>query len=391
MAEGLAHIENFTAKDAIKDAQDIFGTILADNPDHTGARAGLALALMREYTHLERDPALLQRATATAEAALRQDEHLALANIAAAWAAEFNGEYNRAHAFLDRTNILDSNNKFALESRGRIYIKLGQRDDAYRNLEYAINLYPNYALFHLGLGTELINRGDFVEAEGAFRKGIELSSDNPRAYAQLAHALHMQDKTSEAIQAIQDGLKLNENAVLYNNLGTYLFFQGQYEMAAQAFKKTIELDGDSHEYLYWANLGDSYRWTAGQTKEANQAYTRALQLLQIELDNNPEDPNLNSRAALYNSKLGNFEAAQSTLDHVFAHDKLSFVQNYRAAVSYEIMADRAQALTLLSRAIDSGYPLTEIKNDPELANLRQDPAYHLLLSQFSTQQKGKDP
>ena len=392
MAEGLAHIENFTAKDAIKDAQDIFGTILADNPDHTGARAGLALALMREYTHLERDPALLQRATATAEAALRQDEHLALANIAAAWAAEFNGEYNRAHAFLDRTNILDSNNKFALESRGRIYIKLGQRDDAYRNLEYAINLYPNYALFHLGLGTELINRGDFVEAEGAFRKGIELSSDNPRAYAQLAHALHMQDKTSEAIQAIQDGLKQNENAVLYNNLGTYLFFQGQYEMAAQAFKKTIELDGDSHEYLYWANLGDSYRWTAGQTKEAHQAYARALQLLQIELDKKqPKDQGLNSRAALYNAKIGDFEAALSALEHVFAHDKLSSVQNYRAAVSYEIMADRAQALTLLSRAIDSGYPLTEIKNDPELANLRQDPAYHLLLSQPSVQQKGKDP
>ena len=55
------------------------------------------------------------------------------------------------------------------------------------------------------------------------------------------------------------------------------------------------------------------------------------------------------------------------------------------------MADRAKALTSLSGALDSGYPLTEIKNDPELANLRQDPAYHLLLSQFSTQKKGKDP
>ena len=162
-------------------------------------------------------------------------------------------------------------------------------------------------------------------------------------------------------------------------------------MAAQAFKKTIEVDGDSHDYFYWANLGDSYRWTAGQTKEANQAYTRALQLLQIELDKKPKDQTLNSRAALYNSKLGDFEAALSALDHVFAHDKLASVQNYRAAVSYEIMADRAQALTLLSRAIDSGYPLTEIKNDPELANLRQDPAYHLLLSQPSVQKKGKDP
>jgi len=377
-ASSPAHIENFTAKDAIEDAQDIFGIILVDNPDHAAARAGLALALMREYTHLERDPALLQRATATAEAALRADEHLALANIAAAWAAEFNGELEQAHKSLDRADILDPNNILALEGRARVYNKQGLRDEVQTALETALLHYPNHALFHLYMGEFSLYIGEWSNAETAFKQAIILSKDNSRAYAQLGQALHLQDKTSEAIAIIQDGLKVNETALLYNNLGTYLFFQGQYDIAAKAFKKTIELEGDSHDHLYWANLGDSYRWSKGQTQDANQAYRRALQLLQIQMNKVPDNLNLQSHAALFNAKLGDFKAAQSALENVLTQDKLPSIQYYRAAVSYEIMADRTQALTMLGHAIAANYPM------------RQDPAYHRLLSQLTAQQEGKD-
>jgi len=390
MAEGLAHIENFTAKDAIEDAQDIFGIILADNPDHAAARAGLALALMREYTHLEHDPALLQRATATAHAALRQDEHLALANIAAACSELLQEKFEKSHNLLDRADILEPNNKLNIECRAATFKAQGKYEEAFEVLENAVNLYPDYSWFHLELAELFLHSGKLEDAEIIFKRGIALSKDNPRAYAELAHVLHLQDKTTEAIQIIQEGLKINEVALLYNNLGTYLFFQGQYDMAAEAFKKTIELEGDSHSYLYWANLGDAYRWTDSHIKEASLAYMRALQLLQIKLDKRPNDQNLHSRAALYNAKLGDFESAQLALEHVFVNDKLLPIQYYRTVVSYEIMANRSKALAMLSRAIDSGYPLTEIKNDPELTNLRQDPAYHLLLTQLSAQQKGKD-
>jgi len=39
---------------------------------------------------------------------------------------------------------------------------------------------------------------------------------------------------------------------------------------------------------------------------------------------------------------------------------------------------------MLSLTIEAGYPLAEIMNDPELKNLRQDPAYHQLLSNKGT-------
>lgn len=390
MEEGLGHIENFMVKNAIEDAQDIFGLILADDPDHAAARAGLAMALMREYSYLERDPALLQRATATADAALREDEHLALANIAVAWAARYNGEFKKSHEFLDRVDILDPNNKLALEGRAWAYSSTGEYDIARQILEKSIELYPNYTPSYMDLGVLLMRSGDFEGAEALYSKAIALSKDNPRAYSSLAQALHMQDKTPLAVAAIQEGLKVGDNSQLYNNLGTYLFFQGQYDMAASAFEKTIELEGDSHDYLYWANLADSYRWLPGRKKDASEAYVRAIQLMQTSLDKDPESSHLNSRLALFSAKNGDFEKSQIALAIVLENGNPSEIQYYRAAVTYEIMADRAEALSMLGHAIEAKYPMTEILNDPELANLRQDPAYHRLLTNLNVQHKGQD-
>ena len=380
MDKGYSHIENFTPKGAISDAQDIFSAILADNPDHAAARAGLAFAVFREYTHLERDPALLQRAKAHAEAALRSDEHLALANIAAAWAAEFEGKFDRAHEHLDRAEILDAGNMFTFEGRYRTFGKQGQLEKARDVINMAVAAYPERALFYTYRGSQFDRAENFTASEADFRKAIALSPDNPRTYAQLSYSLHLQGRTQEAVEAVQEGLRVNETPLLYSNLGTYLFFQGQYGLAASAFEKTVELSGDSHEYLYWANLGDAYRWSEDKKSEAATAYRRALQLLQVDLDRYPDDINLKSRAALFNAKLGNLDEAQRYMDSFNLTSDGPTIQLYRAVVTYEIMSNRSKALTYLEAAIASDYPLIEILNDPELSLLRQDPDYHRLLA-----------
>lgn len=382
--KGFSHIENFAPNGAIQDAQDIFSRILSDNPDHAAARAGLAFAIFREYTHLERDPALLQRASSHAEAALRENEHLALANIAAAWAAEFNGNLDRAHEYLDRADILDTDNMLALEGRYRTYGKQGQIEKSEAIINKAINKYPDHALFYSYRGYLYERKNDRKSSEDDFRKAIELSPNSPRIYAQLAHSLHMQDRTSEAIDVIQQGLNINETTLLYNNLGTYLFFQGQYGLAASAFEKTLEVSGDTHEYLYWANLGDAYRWSQDNKDEAATAYRRAIQLLQADLERYPDDVNLKSRAAMFHAKLGNLDQAQVYMNSFELTSKSPATQLYRAVVTHEIMSHRDKALEYLGAAIKSHYPLIEIFNDPELTRLRQDPDYHKLLAKLKT-------
>jgi len=131
--DGLNYILNYNQPGAVKGARDIFNDILAKNPDHAAARAGLSLVHIREYMSTRRDPALLQLAGAHANAALRADEHLALANIAKAFSDEFNGDLDSAHKHLDRADILEPNDRLSLEARARIYNRQKRIDDARRS------------------------------------------------------------------------------------------------------------------------------------------------------------------------------------------------------------------------------------------------------------------
>lgn len=380
MERGVELVRHFDRKGAVKEAQDIFGRILGDDPAHAAAQAGLALSLIREYTSMETDPAILRRASAYAEAALKEDPHLAFANVAAGWAAEFNSDFARAHKLYDTAEMLDPNNPLMLEGRARTFKKQGNYDGAIFVLEKAIKAYPEDRIFYDDIGNIFSRKGEYEKAEEAYRSSIKIAPDNPRAYASLSHELHMQGKTGEAINVVQNGLKISRNSELYNNLGTYLYFQGQYNQAAQAFERTLEFEGNAHDYFYWANLADAYRWTSGRRGEAELAFLRAIQLLKVEINKRPNHPALHSRNALYHAKMGESETALASLEKVLSKGNLPPVQLYRATVTLEILGDRQGALIMLERTIDAGYTLIEISNDPELAQLRQDKDYQRLLA-----------
>ena len=83
---------------------------------------------------------------------------------------------------------------------------------------------------------------------------------------------------------------------------------------------------------------------------------------------------------MFNAKLGDLDEAQRYMDSFDLTADSPSIQQYRAVVTYEIMSNRVQSLKHLEAAMLSDYPLIEILNDPELARLRQDPAYHKLLA-----------
>ena len=359
LEDGLHYVENHHLDGSIDKAEAIFNAMLAKDSEHAAARAGLALALLRKYMYIESDPSILQLATAHAQAAVRLDEHLALANLSRSLAHELNGEEELAHELLDRVDILDPDNKMALLIRARLFSRQGKFETAETILKRSSKLYPNEDDFIRLLARNLERQGDFEGAETSFRDAIKISPDNAVIYAQLSHMLHMQNKTDEAINIIQDGLKINETPLLYSNLGAYLFFQGHYDLAVSAFEKTLELEGDTHDYLYWSNLADSYRWLPGRKDDAKVAYRRAIQLLDILLDKFPTSVDLNTRSALYHAKLGDWDGSQAALSKIDMDAELQAVQYYRLAVTYEVLSNRSQALRFLARSIEADYPMNE--------------------------------
>jgi serine/threonine-protein kinase len=382
MRQGLHNIQYFSHPGAIDGAQELFSNILAKNEQHAGASAGLALSLIREYTAEESDPALLKQAEGAARQALEYDEHLALAHIAMGWVKEFQGDYSAAIRHLDTAETLQPNSKLVMEGRLRILGKQRNMKAAKEFLVASKALYPDYAFF-ADYETKLnLFDKNIAEAEVTARRAITLDPENSRFYSQLAQILHIQDRTKESIQTVQKGLEISETAQLYNNLGTYLFFQKEYELATSAFEKTLSIEGNTHFPLYWANLGDAYRWMPGKETQSRLAYARALQLWEVELEKNVKDLNLRSRVVLYRAKYGNFKNTRNFLNELKTQNDLYSIIYFRALVTAEILGERQSALVFFDKAIKAGHPMTEIENDPELKNFREDKAYHLALAEM---------
>ena len=381
IASGLEKIHHFNQKNSIPEAQNIFESLLAEDPDHTAARAGLALALINAYIHLDKDDTILNRANSLAQSAYRKNSNLALSNIAVAWLHDVKGQLEKAHEFYDRAEILDPDNRLILEGRARTYYKQGRWNEMRSTLEHGVKTHPDHGVFFDYLGQLDAQQNDYVSAERNFRKLVKLSNGrSARVYAQLAQSLHLQNRSSEAIQVIQDGLELNDDSLLYNNLGTYLYFDGQYEMSATAFENTIKTSGETNNYLYWANLADAYRQVPGKKAEAHQSYDTAIRILRSRIQNDRATFGYNSRLALYLAKRGLLDDAWQEIHTLPQSSKLSAADYYRLTLLHEILSDRDKALTYVNAALDAGYPLREITNEPELQHLRKDRNYQLLLT-----------
>jgi len=335
LTEGYEGIRYFGHDGAIEKSQSLFTQILEQDPENAAAHAGLALAYIREFSALESDPSLLNQARASALRALENNEHLALSHIAMAWASEAQSDKEKTLQFLERADLLDKDNPFVLESRIRIFISARNYEAAKIWTQKAIAIHPEIQIFHTFSANIYLMTNDLENAELYARQAMSLDPENPWVYSSLGHILHLQNKTTEAIKTIQSGLEVRETASLYNNLGTYLFFQGYYDLAASAFEKTLKLSGNSHDPLSWANLGDAYRWIPGQKELSVQKYNRAIQLWEEGLSKYPNNKTLKTRIALYKAKLKSEKKP----------DKL----------------------------------IKEIS--PELKALREDQAYHLIVSQ----------
>ncbi len=373
ITEGIGQLIHFQDKGAINAAVATFQNVLSRDPQNAAATAGLSLALFMRFTAQHPDPVILKQADAAARLAFSLDDQLALAHVAVAWAETHADNRAAAYARFQSALTLEKGNILALAGLALLYQRDGRLDDAMATHREGIEQHPEQPIFYDGLGEIHFKRAEYAQAEAMFRKSVELAPDNPLGYANLSAAQHMQGRTSDAVITVQQGLRVGPNRELYNNLGTYLYFLGQYPQAAEAFERLLKLEGSSQHYMIWGNLGDAYRWTAGREEEARNAYRLAVHHLEAKLQVRPSDPELNVKAALYHAKLQEPAPTLAALDRALTAPTPSIL--FDAAVANEILGRREQALALLLLSKNAGYAQDEIDHEPELARLRLDRRY----------------
>jgi len=206
-----------------------------------------------------------------------------------------------------------------------------------------------------------------------FRETVRLRPDSVRAYNNLGAALFKTDRFAEARQAYQSSIRINPSDGAYTNLGNLEYYVGNYRAAAAAFEEATKLTPE--KYLYWANLGDAYRWTPELKSRAPGAYEKAVRLAERELSLNPNNATAHATLAICDAKLGKMDRARLHIRRALEIEPANPDHFLYAAIVADIAGKSGEAIGWIRKAVAAGLGAAQIEREPELGNLRNLPGF----------------
>jgi membrane associated rhomboid family serine protease/cytochrome c-type biogenesis protein CcmH/NrfG len=152
----------------------------------------------------------------------------------------------------------------------------GQSDQGLARLQAQVRQQPNSSLAHFALGQAYLNQESFPEAEGEFKRVIELQPKNADAHLFMGLALAAEQNHQVAIQEFKTAADLSPRTRgVYFEMGESYAELKNYDDAIAAYLKEKEINGD-HPDLETA-LAEAYQ-AKGMTQQAQDANNRAAQL-----------------------------------------------------------------------------------------------------------------
>src|SRR5262249_12862315 len=118
----------------------------------------------------------------------------------------------------------------------------GKRDDALRHYERAIDIAPSFYPAHNNIGSNLLSKSDFPEAERHFKEAIKLNQSDPEAHLNLANLYLTQKHYELALQSVQEGIRRDPNSAFGQFLlGAIHERLGRFVEAERALRAALAL------------------------------------------------------------------------------------------------------------------------------------------------------
>ncbi len=374
--QARGHLQRRSGDD-IDQAIQMFQQAIQLDRNYALAYAGLGEAYWRKYRDT-RDTKWVAPARENCQLALKLNGQLAPVYVTLGIIEEGAGRHTEALDALQKARQLEPSNPSVFSELGAVREAMGAFDDAEANYKAAAQLRPSDWTSLNSLGGFYYRRGRYQNAIPLFEQITQLAPGNSQGYTNLGATYAMAGQYESAAVSFNQSLSLRPTASAYTNLGTIYFFLGRCAEAVPLMERASQLAPKSEQV--WGNLGDAYACVAGRKGDADSAYQKAVQLGQARLAVNASDGETLSVVALYQAKLGEKGKALENIEKARRRAPGSRKVQWEAALIYELAGQRDHALAALGAAIHGGQPLDEVRGEPALANLRNDPRYQQLMA-----------
>lgn len=378
--QGRAHLERFGQIANVEAAIDLFEIAIQEDSTYALAYAGLGEAYWRKYDSHTKDAQWVVASRRNIERALQLNDRLVEARVFLAVVYRRTGDLEAAHAEVRRILELDPSSDGAYREQARLYRLEGKSEEAERAYLRAIELRRDYWLSYNALGSFYRSQSRYEEALTQYGRVIDVAPGNYFGYNGMGVTYYSMGRLAEASTMWEQAIETRDNYyVPYMNLGTAYLAQRRFLDAARTYEQALGFN--SRNYRIWANLSRAYKWIPAEQHKADSTFRRAIELAEAVLASDPDNAGIQLPLAEYYTNVGNNTRARTLLQQGLSGIQQDGDLMFRAALVFEQLGEREDALLWVERALEGGYSLRLIEQDPEMDRLREDARFQRLIEE----------
>ena len=353
----------------LAELEEAFEKLRDSDPNSASGHAGLCAVYLRRYELSRRDGDLAAAQSSCAAAAAR-DTGSARNSESQGRLLLYTGESERAIEEFSRATSMDSGNASAWRGLAESYEATGRMDDAEKALTESTVVQPGSWRSQNAMALFLQRQGKTQASIARFELALQLAPENISILNNLGISKLFDGDYAGAVGAWNTVLDLTgpeEHGATLNNIGSAYYLMRDFDAALSAFEKASRLMGD--DYRAWANLGDTYR-ALGDVESAAESYARALDRVNLILDNNNRDIYGLASKASFKCALGEPGWEQDLAAALELAPEDPEVRRL-ATLSYLRSGNIEQARMEYQRCVALGYPGFLLEADHQFDALRE--------------------
>ncbi|MEE9561920.1 MAG: protein kinase, partial [Thermoanaerobaculia bacterium] len=316
--KGQRYLEQLGDVESLDFAVGAFNQAIRLDPEFALAYVGLSEALWYRYGS-DRNAATLGEAEAAAERAAELDDELAAAQVALARVYRSRGRYQASAEELRLALSNHPNPDEALRELAFTQERQGNLKEAERSFREAVALGEDYWANWNRLGKFYISLGRYADAREALERAADLTPATISwPQENLAVLALLEGRFEEAIQYYEELPKPINDATLATNMGTAYYFSDRedaLEKAERYYALAVRLSPSDD--LAHRNLADLYL-RQEKPEEARRHFREALEVVERQLEIEPENPELRLDRCHYLARLDECSRATPLADELRA-------------------------------------------------------------------------